>query len=332
MRFALTGEQDELRAAVAELLADRCPAATIRAGAASGAARAVRDGLADLGATGLLVPEADGGLGLDENYLVPIAIELGYAAPPLPAVETLAVAPVVLAGTDRLAALVAGELFASVDPSGAGRIRFASGAHVAVFGGFGGTGSIRVVDLGGADRTPLAAVDPAADLAVAAGGTGIAEIDDPAVVLLAWRRGVLGAAAQLVGLARRMMDMTVGYVTERRQFGVPIGSFQAVKHHLASALMAVEFAAPTVAAAGAMMAAGNDDAGLARQLATAKALASDAAMTVSRATLQCHGAIGYTTEYDWQLYAKRAWATARAWGSADYHRRTVAASLGLAAS
>jgi alkylation response protein AidB-like acyl-CoA dehydrogenase len=61
----------------------------------------------------------------------------------------------------------------------------------------------------------------------------------------------------------------------------------------------------------------------------AKAKADAAALQTAKAALQCHGAIGYTTEFDWQLYAKRAWATAAAWGSPAYHRHTVAVALDL---
>lgn len=329
MRFAPTQEQVELAAVTAGLLADLCPPATIRSGDDGPAARAVLAGLADLGATGLLVPEPDGGLALDENHLVAIATEIGRAAPPLPLAETIAIAPVALAGTGRLSAVTNGDLLVTCDPSASGRLRFGSVADVAVVGGFGGAGTVRVIDLATATLAPLDAVDPVADLAAYAGGEVIRTVTDPAEVALLWRRGVLAAAAELVGLARRMLAMTVGYVTERRQFGAPIGSFQAVKHHLASALIAVEFAAPVVAAAGALLASSADDSEVDRELATAKALASDAAIAVSRATLQCHGAIAYTTEYDWQLYAKRSWALAAAWGPAAHHRASVAASLGL---
>lgn len=325
MRFAPTAEQADMRQVVADLLTETCPPSVVRSGDAGGVFAA----LAELGATGLLVPEDAGGLGLDENFLVPIMIEVGRAAAPLPIGDTVAVAPVALAGTGRLDDLVAGEVTVAADPQRTGRIHFAAAATVAVIGGFDGAGPVTVVDLAGADRTRLAAIDPAADLAAVAGGREIGRIDDPDAVRLIWRRGVLAAAAELIGLSRRMLDLTVGYVSERRQFGAPIGSFQAVKHHLASALIAVEFAAPAVAAAGALMAAGAGETEIERQLATAKALASDAAGQVARATLQCHGAIAYTTEYDWQLYAKRAWALAAAWGSAAHHRAAAARSLGL---
>jgi alkylation response protein AidB-like acyl-CoA dehydrogenase len=144
----------------------------------------------------------------------------------------------------------------------------------------------------------------------------------------AWRRGVLGCAAQLVGLGRTLLEQTAAYVKDRRQFGVPVGSFQAVKHHMADALIALEFAAPAV-----LHAAWSIDEGLAsvdRDVAMAKALASEAAERVAGIALQCHGAIAYTTEYDLHLFAKRVWASTRTWGGAEWQRGRVAAALGVA--
>lgn len=327
MRFALTTEQQQLHQVVAQLLRDACPPEVVRAGTGSAPADRLYAGLVELGATGLLVEESAGGLGLDEDYLVPVLIEAGRAAVPLPLVDTLAVAPRLLAGTAQLDQLLDGSLCVAADPAGDGLVRFGSRADLLLQGGWGGSGVIRVLELTDARRGPQTSVDPVADLQQISGGTVLAEIDDPEVVATAWRRGVLGTAAELIGLSRRMLDLTVAYVKQRQQFGAPIGSFQAVKHHLASALLAVEFAAPTVSAAGHAMATGEDQAAVA--VSTAKALASDAATQVARATLQCHGAIAYTTEYDWQLFAKRAWALAAAWGSAAWHRSAVADALGL---
>jgi alkylation response protein AidB-like acyl-CoA dehydrogenase len=149
--------------------------------------------------------------------------------------------------------------------------------------------------------------------------------DDPAAVDLALDRGAFGAAALLVGLGQRMLDLTVAYVTERRQFGVPIGSFQAVKHHLADAVKELAFARPAVYRAADSLAAGADT--RARDVSMAKAMASDAAWFVGRQALQCHGAIGYTVEHDLPLYLKRTWALSKAWGDPAWHRSRVADSL-----
>jgi alkylation response protein AidB-like acyl-CoA dehydrogenase len=327
MRFAPTAEQLDLQGVVRELLDELSSPAVVRSAPDSPAVAKLSQGLADLGAYGLLVPEPAGGLGLDENFLVGLLTETGYAAAPLPTVDTIAFAAGVLDAAARATDVMTGSVTVVADPSRSGRARYGTRAGLLLEGGFAGAGPIRVLDLGSATREPVPAVDPAADLHRFLGATEVAVVDDPSVVTTAWQRGVLGAAAELVGLSRRMIGMTVEHVSSRTQFGVPIGSFQAVKHHLASALLAVEFAAPTVARAGAALATG--DADRARAVSTAKALSSDAALQVARATIQCHGALAYTTEYDLQLFAKRAWALAADWGSAAWHRARVAESLGL---
>jgi alkylation response protein AidB-like acyl-CoA dehydrogenase len=119
----------------------------------------------------------------------------------------------------------------------------------------------------------------------------------------------------------------VEYVKEREQFGVPIGSFQAVKHHLADAAAQLTFARPLVYQAAWSIAVGHDD--RSRDVSTAKAVVSDAAELVGRKALQCHGAIGFTTEADLHLYLKRTWALARSWGDSAWHRDRVGVALGV---
>jgi alkylation response protein AidB-like acyl-CoA dehydrogenase len=117
-----------------------------------------------------------------------------------------------------------------------------------------------------------------------------------------------GAATTLVGVARHLIEVTVEYAKERQQFGQPIGGFQAVKHHQASALLAVEFAAPAVYRAAWSIA--NDQSTVPRDVSMAKAMAGDAAEQAARVALQVHGAIGYTFESDLHLWMKRVWGLA----------------------
>ncbi len=162
---------------------------------------------------------------------------------------------------------------------------------------------------------------------VPAGG-GLLLAEGPDELAVAYRRGVLATAALLVGLAGRMLELTVAHVRERHQFGVPVGSFQAVKHALADVELAVRFARPAVLAAGWAQAAGDPEAAV--RTSMAKVLASEAARKTARTAIQCHGAMGYTTEYDLHLYAKRAWALAADWGGPTEHREFIARRLGLA--
>jgi alkylation response protein AidB-like acyl-CoA dehydrogenase len=105
-----------------------------------------------------------------------------------------------------------------------------------------------------------------------------------------------------------MIELTVGYVKQRRQFGVAVGSFQAVKHHLANALLRLEFAEPPVLAAGWAIASSASS--RAADVSMAAVLASEAARFTARTAIQCHGAMGYTVEYELHRFAKRAWALA----------------------
>jgi alkylation response protein AidB-like acyl-CoA dehydrogenase len=156
--------------------------------------------------------------------------------------------------------------------------------------------------------------------------TCIAEGERAAAVLAeASDRGAMACAAQLIGLGRAMIEAAVGYVKARHQFGKPVGSFQAVKHHLADAFVAIEMAAPTVYRAAYSLA--HRDVDRSMHVSMAKALASDAASLVARKTLQCHGAIGYAFENDLHLWMKRAWALSAAWGDAAWHRDRVGRAI-----
>ncbi len=138
-------------------------------------------------------------------------------------------------------------------------------------------------------------------------------------------RGATGVAAYLDGLGRRMLDMAVAHACAREQFGTPIGSFQAVQHHLADARLASEFAIPLTWRAAWCLDHDPEHAAIAASMARAKS--GDAALLIARKSLQCHGAMGYAHEYDLQLFMKRTWQLAAAYGDPASHRRRVAALL-----
>ncbi|MBL7502169.1 acyl-CoA dehydrogenase family protein [Frankia sp. CNm7] len=313
--------------------------------------------LADLGAVGALVAEDAGGLGLDLGQVVPLLERVGYVGLPVPAVETIVHAAPLLAaaGHPALPDVLAGRALVAVGTVTAGGdtlIPYGRHADLVVLPGLG----LRAFGAGELALEPVATVDGARALARLAAppapGTGTLLTADPAETEAAWWRAAVGTGAVLVGLAARMLALTVEYTRNRAQFGVPVGSFQAVKHALAGAHLAVEFARPAVLAAGwraahspeaaetgttteAGTATATDTArdaavGDARDAASvAKVLAGDAARLAARASIQCHGAIGYTTEYDLHLFAKPAWALIAAFGDPHWHRARLAASLGL---
>jgi alkylation response protein AidB-like acyl-CoA dehydrogenase len=323
MKFAFTDEQIEFRDAVRDLLAKECTPQRLRDAWTNETGRipGLWQQLADMGVVGLLAPEAAGGLGLDDVDLVLILEETGRVALPEPIVETAAIAVPLLRDArphsgpndgELLAAIVRGEQTAAVGGDISGLEAWADTASMMI-----STGNGAVSTTGEWKLTRRESVDGSRRL-----------FESTAV----WRaygwpanpipdRGAYATAAQLLGLADRMIELTVDYAKERKQFGVPIGSFQAVKHHLANARLALEFARPLVYRAAYSIA--HDDPERSVHVSMAKAQASDAASVAARVALQCHGAIGYTTEYDLHLYMKRAWALARAWGDAAWHRRRI---------
>lgn len=342
MRFAPTDDQLALRDAVRDLLANTCPPEVVRAawpdgtdahgarkgeGSRADADRVARvwSALADMGVLGVAVPEADGGLGMTELDWILVAEETGYVALPHPFVETaLVVAPLLAAvggHRDVVTRLVAGEAVASVRAM-YGLVPFGHRAELVVDLLRRRHWEARLIE---ATLVEEPGIDPSREVTWVKAFATRAALGTAADAELGFDRGALGTAAQLVGLARRMIDMTVGYVGERTQFGVPIGSFQAVKHHLADAALKLEFAGPAVHRAAWSLATGAPTSH--RDVSMAKALASDAARLAARKALQCHGAIGYTTEYDLHLYLKRAEVLARTWGDAAWHRGRVASSL-----
>ncbi len=336
MRFAFTNEQRELAAAVGDLLDDICSPADVRAcwTNATGHEPARWGRLADMGVVGMAAPESLGGLGMDELDLVLVLEATGRAALPEPIVEHVAVVVPLLAGAataelrdEWLPKLISGEAIASVQYQGKPHVVGGGYCDLVILAHGDALHAVPTADL---SMTPQRSVDGARrlvevdwhrtnDTVLVSGSAGFSAINH------SFDRGALGTAAQLLGLADRMLAMTVAYAKEREQFGAPIGSFQAVKHHLADALVALELARPVVYRAAHSMA--HDLQQRSRDVSMAKVFAGDAAHVVGRAALQCHGAIAYTTEYDLHLYLKRAWALASAWGDTAWHRERVALAV-----
>jgi hypothetical protein len=168
----------------------------------------------------------------------------------------------------------------------------------------------------GLPATEVSSVDPTRDLVELVGGAVIAT-EVPAA--RAFDLGVLVCSAQLLGLGRAMLEMTTAHARARTQFGKPIGSFQAVKHHLANVLIGLELARPLVFGAAVTMTA--------RDVSAAKVAASDAAWQAARTALQVHGAIGYTAEHELGRFLLRTRALRTAWGSPSMHRTRVLEAL-----
>ena len=271
--------------------------------------------LADLGVTALAVPEKNDGIDAHPVDLVVAAERLGRWCVPGPVTESIAVAPILLANDDRSAALAAGDLIATVAlPPQVPRALDADAAGVVLFAA---DGAVR----DGTACEQHESVDPSRKL-FDVNASGDAQ---PADVARAYEFGVLATAAQLVGAGQAMLDASVEYAKQRRQFGRVIGTYQAIKHKLADVHIAIELARPLVY--GAALSLADSASETARDVSAAKAAASDAALLAARSSLQTHGAIGFTQEHDLSLWLLRVQALRSAWGDPTWHRRRVLEAL-----
>lgn len=322
MRFALSPEQLDFAASVRKLLdAGRTPAA-VRAWASgdTGPGLALARQLADAGVFGLGIAEEHGGVGAEPIDLVVAFLEIGRSAAPGPLVETAAAIPALLQALPEpgrwLPALAEGTL---------GTVAF-GGEHLALDADV--ANPVLIVD--GARVTlgevgePVRSVDPARRLFRLTPGAVVAEGDAVAEAgALAFDTGALAAAAQLLGAGRALLHAATEYAKQRKQFGKPIGEFQAVKQKLADVLIALDLAEPLLFRAALTLA----EPSRARDVSAAALACADAAHTAARAALQVHGAIGYTAEYDLSLWLTKVTALRSAWGTADFHRGRIAAAL-----
>lgn len=333
MNFTFNEDQEMFRDSVRGLLERECTPEVLRGlwESETGTSPVLWSKLAELGILALMAPESAGGLGMSEIDLVLPLVETGRAAFPGPVVECAAVAvPLLrdLAGTalaaEWLPRLASGEAVATVGHDANAFVADADGADLLLLQRGDELHAVPraavqlahqpsndrgrrlfTVDWRPGDATRLATGDAATRLAADA-------LD----------RGAFGCAAQLVGAAQQLVDIAVVYAKQREQFGVPIGSFQAIKHMLANVQVQIEFAKPLLYRAAHSLATGA--ATRSADVSQAKAVAGAAATAAARTSLQVHGAIGYTWECDVQIWMKRVWSLDLAWGSATWHRARVA--------
>ncbi|WP_225727699.1 MULTISPECIES: acyl-CoA dehydrogenase family protein [unclassified Nocardia] len=324
MRFALSPEQLDFGTSVRKLLdAGRTPAA-VRAWAAGDPqpGRTLIRQLGGAGVLGLAVGEQYGGVGAEPIDLVVAFVELGRAAAPGPLIETAAAIPALLqalpdqagarrwlpAFADGTATGTLGMDATALDADTADVVLVAAGDRLSTGHR---TGLVRSLDP--ARRLCTVAADE-----VVAAGDGVAE-----AIAAAFDYGALACAAQLLGAGRALLDAATGYAKQRKQFGRPIGEFQAIKQKLADVLIGLELAEPLLFRAALTM----SEPTRARDVSAAALACGDAAYRAARATLQVHGAIGYTAEYDLSLWLTRVTALRTAWGTPDLHRSRIARAL-----
>lgn len=319
MDFELSDDQREIRDVARALLAERL--------AGAGQGEGLWEEVLALGWPGAAAAEEHGGLDLDLVSVAVLVEELGYACAPVPLLGTLlAVLAIETAGSAaqrelRVPQLLEGRLTGSVaatDPPSPVPDAADEGLVVVLDGPRGGA----LIE-GGATRE-MEAIDGRRRHGVLVDALPPGEAL-PGDVRVARAKASTIVSAELTGLCRRALDETVDYVSTRQQFGVPVGSFQAVQHTAASMLRATEMAAVATYHA-AWVAEGEADL-LPRAAAMAKAQASDAARFVTAAAIQLHGGIGFTWEADLHWLFKRAQVDAAYLGGGTYQRAQIADAL-----
>ncbi|MFS2110583.1 acyl-CoA dehydrogenase family protein [Sphingomonas sp. Sphisp140] len=373
MPLYLNDDQTMLRDTAKDFVAAEAPVAHIRAlrdaNDPTGFSLELWKQFAEMGFTGILIPEADGGLGLGHVEAGVVLEEIGRNLSPSPFLATAVAAVEALKGTghaarwypgilagDTVAALAidetpkfTGQVSLAAERAGngfrlSGAKRFVAHAHVADLmivaartsaAGASSSGlTLFVID----PKTPgievrterladssLASHVTFADVSVDS-DTVLGEVDQgdgPLARLLA--AGRTGASAELVGVGGGAMDMTVNYLKDRKQFGVAIGSFQALQHRAAHLYSEMEVARAAVLKAQQLLDAGQD---ATEAVAVAKAMTGLATTLAVQEGVQMHGGIGMTDEFDIGFFMKRARVLAEMFGDTNFHANALAEAAG----
>ncbi len=364
MYFDLTDEQQAIKSTAHDFLAARYKSERIRelAEGEDGFKQSDWAEMAELGWTGLALPEEWGGQGLGIVELAVLFEEMGYALAPSPLLSNTVVGlALALCGSDEqrerfLRPLATGELrgtpalWDAGSPATIGEFTMearAAGDRIVLDGE-----KVLVMDAAAADFllvatadgrrhvvereaagvtvTPATSIDPTRRLyAVRFEGVEVAAENTlpgaAADYFQVFHRICVALAAESTGIAQRTMEMAVAYAKDRQQFGRPIGSYQAVSHRCAQMLLETENARSAVY--GAAWAADAEPESLPTAASMAKAYASDAGWRVPDASIQVHGGIGFTWEHDLHFFLKRGKANAAMFGDAKWHRERVADAM-----
>jgi alkylation response protein AidB-like acyl-CoA dehydrogenase len=374
MPLYLDDDQTALQDTIRDFVATEAPVSHLRAlrdaDDPTGFSRDLWKQFAEMGFTGIMIGEDQGGLGMGHVEAGVVLEEIGRNLTPSPFLSTAVAAVAALQGTaqaDRwFPGIVAGDTVAALaidegakhrdhiamkaERSGngfklTGAKQFVTHGHVAdllivAARTAGAAGDDEGVTLFAVDKDAAgltAEAERLADSSLAARMTfdGV-EVDADAVIgevdagrapldrLL--RAGRTGASAELLGVGGGAMDMTVGYLKQRKQFGTLIGSFQALQHRAAHLYSEMEIARAAALKAQQQLDAGHADADTA--VSVAKAMTALATTLSVQEGIQMHGGIGMTDEYDIGFYMKRARALAEMFGDANFHADRLARAAG----
>jgi alkylation response protein AidB-like acyl-CoA dehydrogenase len=356
MQFGLSESQEFLKDSARKFFAGECPSAEMRRLMETDTAydAALWSNLTDQGYTGIIFPEEYGGVGLGKVELMLLMEEAGRALLPGPFFSTVVLAGSVLdaVGTPAskkryLAAICRGESRATVAilEAGAswnprdiqlsaangkltGEKFFVSDAAIADFIVVVARNGVFLVDskANGLKISPMSGMDLTRKLYVVEfSNTPAEEIGSTKDLPRAFEIATTALAAELVGGMQRILEITVEYAKTRKQFGKPIGIFQAVQHQCADMYLETESSRSAVYYAGWALEENSPDAATA--VSIAKMYASDAGRTVGNRGIQIHGGMGFTWENDLHLYYRRAKASETAFGDATFHRERIASMV-----
>jgi alkylation response protein AidB-like acyl-CoA dehydrogenase len=314
VELEFTAEQEELRTSVRAVLEKECPPSVVRAGEWE----PLWKQMVALDWPALTIPETAGGLGLSFVDLAVVLEELGrvVGGGPLFSTVTQLVPALRSAGATELLAQVArGELTGALVVDG---VAIAADQYGLVRDG-------ELLLLHEPAVEPIATPDLSRPLVrvTVRDSERVGPVDEAAVL----DEATAALALEMVGTCQTIFDMTLEYAKQREQFGVPIGSFQAVKHKLVDMYVALNRARACAYFAAATVAENDPRRSLA--VAMAKAAAGDAQKIICQEGIQIHGGIGYTWEHDLHLFVKRAKTGDALLGSASDHRQRVAKLIGV---
>ncbi|MEJ7750169.1 MAG: acyl-CoA dehydrogenase family protein [Thermoleophilaceae bacterium] len=334
MNFDFTDDQQAIKRTAKDLLAQRFKPEAVRELAEAGRYEDANwTELSELGWPGIFIDEEHGGQGLGTVELAILQEELGYALAPTPFLSNAAAGLALThSGTEELRerwlpGIASGEARGTVGVLRDGRAALVPDAEsagvIVLFDG--GSGSVH--EASECEIEPIETIDDTRRFArVRASGEGESLGD----VAPAADRIAVAISAELVGLSQRVLEMSVEYARDRKQFDRPIGAYQAVSHRCADMLRDTESSRSTTL--WAAWAAEAEPETLPLAAAMAKAIASDGGWNVTSSAMQLHGGIGFTWEHDLHFFLKRAKVDAALFGSASEHRERVAELSGLGVS
>jgi|SRR5208283_4178926 len=324
MQFGLSETQETLKKSAREFLNAECPIAAVRKLIEDETAfdAGLWSKIAAQGWTGLLIPEDYGGYGMGMVEMAVVLEEMGYALLPGPFLSTMLAAAVIeRGGTEAqkrkyLPEIANGHWKGTVAVA---PFRFVPDAGVADFVVLATESALVVTDQFRARHTPaLDITRPLYEIEAEVGGERMSyEALQPALDL-----ATAGLTAEMTGGMLRLLEITVAYAKTRKQFGRPIGQFQAVQHLCADMLLMTE--SSRSAAYYACYAVNEKLPEAPEAVSIAKSYASEAYREVGNRAIQVHGGMGFLWENDCHLYYRRAKASEIAFGDAAFHRERLA--------